>query len=249
VFAVADGHGDPRHFRSARGSELATQVGPQVLREHLAELHERSEPRGPHSVEALVTDVIVPSIVDRWIESVRSDLEELPFSEEELGRLSPAESFTVPYGATLVLGLLTPKWLVLAQIGDGDAVVVAPDGSSVTPVPGDPMLDGRRTTSMCSRDAARLFRTAVIELHPVAPVAVMLSTDGFGNAQTEEQWHRSVGSDLVQLVRDNGIDWIRERLWGWTARCASTEGSGDDTSIVLVLSGRPETVIPAGGRA
>jgi hypothetical protein len=179
--------------------------------------------------------LLVPRLVQRWREEVLADLEEEPPEPGE-AVASGAGDPAVAYGTTLVAALVAGDWLGLCQIGDGDAVVVGADGAADAPVPHDPRLDGQRTTSLCQPDAAGAFRVAVRDLrrHPVA--AVMLATDGFGNAQSDEEWQAPVASDILRLAREHGAPWVRRQLPGWVARCASSEGSGDDASVVLGLA-------------
>jgi hypothetical protein len=149
----------------------------------------------------------------------------------------------VPYGSTLLLAVLVSPWLLLCQIGDGDIVVVGPDGAATAPVPGDPLLDGQRTTSLCQPDAADVFRMAVLDLRRGPVAAVLLATDGFGNAQTAEPWYPLFGADLLRLARQHGPEWVRAQVPAWVARCASAEGSGDDAGAALIIrvdpGGRP----------
>ena len=47
--------------------------------------------------------------------------------------------------------------------------------------------------------------------------------------------NRSSGEDLYDLVAERGWEWVREALPTWVRRCASYEGSGDDTTVVLAM--------------
>lgn len=230
--AVSDGHGDRRHFRSARGSQFATRVACTVARkvsERLGVLD------GSRAVAEVLRGELVSEIVEGWRRAVVTDLQEFPLTQGERAITGRDDDPTIPYGATLLLTIVTERWLSLAQIGDGDAIVVRYDGATSAPVPGDPALDGRHTTSLCTPHATDLFRIAVIDLNKEGIGAVLLATDGFGNAQIEDSWYQSVGRDVARLVREHGIGWVGQHLSNWTARCASSEGSGDDTSVALLL--------------
>jgi len=126
---------------------------------------------------------------------------------------------------------------VCAQIGDGDMLAVRPDGSSFSPVAGDDRLDGRRTTSLCQPDALASFRTGAHDLRRVPLAALLLATDGYGNAQADEPWQPSVGRDLAKLAARHDRHWFEQEVPGWARRCASAEGSGDDATIALLLPG------------
>lgn len=61
------------------------------------------------------------------------------------------------------------EWLLLAQIGDGDILGIGVAGAALSPVPGDPLLDGLHTTSLCAPDAEQSFRTATVDLAAEPP--------------------------------------------------------------------------------
>lgn len=237
--AVADGHGDQRHFRSSRGSQLATSIACTVAMRHASEIGGLNQAA---VVEEFAGTAIVAEVVDRWNEAVLDDLSQFPLTRPESTAMTEGGGATVPYGSTLLLAVISGTWLVLLQIGDGDILIIGSDGKTVVPVPGDPLLDGRITTSLCSSSAVHLFRSAVVDLERTDVVAVVLASDGFGNAQSEDDWQPVVGRDVARLIGDFGHRWVGEHLWDWADRCASSDGSGDDTSLVFMLrgSGAPE---------
>lgn len=179
---------------------------------------------------------LVPELTARWRRAMAEDLAEYPLTDAEQQATLPGEDVTVPYGSTLLLALVASPWLVLGQIGDGDIIAVGPDGTAAAPVPDDPLLDGRFTTSLCQPDAAGAFRAVVVDLDRRPVAALLLATDGFGNAQTAEPWQPMFGADLLRLAREHGPDWVGEQLPFWVARCASAEGSGDDAAAAVALA-------------
>ncbi len=233
ALAVADGHGHRRHFRSARGAELAVEAGLGAAAGLAPRLAVSPRAAG---LTATARAELVPAVLRSWQRTVHDDLAERPLAAGELRLVRPDDPVTVPYGSTLLLAVATWPWLLLGQIGDGDIVAVGPDGTATLPVPGDPRLDGVRTTSLCQPDAADAFRLAAVHLGGRPPAAVLLATDGFGNAQTAEPWYPLFGADLVRLGRQHGPDWVRAQLPAWVARCASADGSGDDAAAALLLA-------------
>jgi hypothetical protein len=229
--AVADGHGDLRHFRSDRGSRLAVDVACGLARDLGGEV--ATVPTAAAAREQL-TSRLVPGIVDGWMASVAEDLAADPFSPAEARHRHPGDDPVIAYGSTLLVAVLTGRWLLLAQIGDGDILVVGSDGRASAPVPLDPAIQGSYTTSLCQPDALSRFRVAVADLDGPAVAVLLLATDGFGNAQAVEPWHQAVGADLLAFVREHGAGWLGEQLPGWAARCASAQGSGDDTTLALL---------------
>jgi len=234
VVAVADGHGARRHFRSAAGAWFAVEVACQAALRHAAGLAAMTRPT---EVQAAVRSELTPEIVRDWRIAVGRDVESDPFSPGETASMAAgADTPEIPYGSTLLMGLVAGRWLVCLQIGDGDIVVVARDGQASIPVPGDPTLDGLRTTSLCQADALQSFRDAVQDVTQDPVLAVLVVTDGYGNAQSDDPWHPRLGTDLADVLWREGPDWVAERLPEWAALCASSEGSGDDTTIGLIVN-------------
>jgi hypothetical protein len=226
VVAVADGHGHAQHFRSEIGAVLAVDAAcSQGLRRLPAMLGADVE-----RPQRAVRQTFVPLLIEHWRAAVMGHITQLPYQET-------VEEALIPYGSTLVMAAVCPPWLLCLQIGDGDLLVVRPDGSSFAPVPPDAALDGRRTTSLCQADAAASVRLAVVDLRREDVTLALLATDGYGNAQSEDDWQPEVGADLAQLAAEHGAEWFAAQLPLWAQACASGAGSGDDTSIALLLRG------------
>ena len=231
--AVADGHGHPRHARSARGAALAVSVATTAAVEHSSQF--AAAPSAAAAREVAQASV-VPALIGRWRHAVSGDLADHPVDAAETARLEPGDEHVVLYGTTLLLAVAAYPWLVLCQIGDGDIVVVDRAGQAGLPVPGDSRLDGWRTTSLCEADAHDSFRCGTVDLSRQQVAAILLATDGYGNAQAADPWQQPVGADLVAFAKDRGIAWMRAQLPLWVSMCASAEGSGDDTAVALLLA-------------
>ena len=232
VAAVADGHGHSRHFRSARGARLAVSIACQAAREFAAR---PGGLPGPGEAAEELRRVLVPGIVTRWREAVHRDVAAEPFTAAE-DTVRRADDVTIPYGTTLLLAIGLGERLLLAQIGDGDIVCIRPDGTALLAVPGDPLLDGRHTTSLCSPDAAGSFRVAAVDLAGTAVLGALLATDGYGNAQVAQVWESVVSADLARLISTEPRSWLAGQLPLWAARCASVDGSADDTTLALLIA-------------
>ncbi len=239
VFAVADGHGHIRHFRSDRGSRFAVTAACSVAGEWAAALPAGEAPA------AAAASRLVSQIVVRWRELVAGDLASDPITAVEAVAVMPDDPPEIPYGSTLLIGVLTPQVAVLGQIGDGEIVLVLPDGRELSPVPTDSRLDGTATTSLCQPDAVSSFRVALVPLTRTPVFGVFASTDGYSNAQAEANWRQSLAADLVHLASTNGTAWIGRELPGWAATCASSDGSGDDTTVALMLNASVRLAPPA----
>jgi hypothetical protein len=236
--AVADGHGHHRHFRSARGSRLAVAAACEVLPEFTAALTATggAAAAGAGAVEQRIRQDLVPAITGRWRQAVRDDLAAEPFTAAETPSRRAGDDPLIAYGTTLLVAAVADEWLLLAQIGDGDILCILPGGGALLPVPGDPLLDGRHTTSLCSPSAERSFRVAAVDTGRTELRGVLLATDGYANAQPARAWEDAVGTDLAALIGEHPRRWLADQLPLWAARCASAEGSADDTTIALLLA-------------
>ena len=258
VVAVADGHGNRRHFRSGSGSRFAVEAAYQSVEAASERIGPR---RSSAEIESVAADEIIPAILERWRSTVADDVASEPFSEDEEQLRAEGDAPDVAYGSTLLLAVFLPSTLLCIQIGDGDIVAVQPDGSALIPVPPDPSLDGHRTTSLCQTTARDAFRLVTVDLSVSGPIAVILATDGYGNSQVADPWEPVVSADLASLLREHGPAWVGGQLSEWTSRSASSDGSGDDTTVVLVLEAdrqgrrdprvragraRPRWLLPAG---
>ncbi len=241
VVAVADGHGDRRHFRSERGSRFAVESACRCAADATLILREMPS----SSPEELARSALISPIVSEWRSMVAEDVAYDPFSEGERALLKElGSSPDLAYGSTLLIALLWGRSILLAQIGDGNAVVLHLNGRVSTPVPGDARLDGRQTTSLCQPDATDAFRVAAIDRTMTEVAGILLATDGFGNAQIADPWEPAVGSDLLDMVRQRGLGWIEEQLPTWVDECASVEGSADDVTVALVLTTETSALTP-----
>jgi hypothetical protein len=233
VAAVADGHGHRRHFRSATGAALAVTVACQAAAELAVRLdaYEAAE-----QLESEALGTLVPTITGRWRAAVADHLAAQPFTDQEQAVRTRGDDPLIAYGTTLLLAVAACRWLVLVQIGDGDIVGIQPGGRALLPVPSDPSLDGLQTTSLCAPRAEEDFRVAVVDLSSTALLGVLLATDGYGNAQAADPWADAVSADLAGLIGGQSQEWLAAQLPAWASRCASADGSADDTTIALLIA-------------
>ena len=229
VAAVADGHGHSRHFRSARGARLAVSIACQAT----ADLAAR--PGGLPTAPEDLRRHLVPDIVTRWRDGVHRDVAAEPFTGAE-DAVRRRDDVTIPYGTTLLVAIGMGERLLLAQIGDGDIVCIRPDGSALLAVPGDPLLDGRHTTSLCSPRAGDSFRVAAVDLTGTAVLGALLATDGYGNAQVAQVWEDVVSAELAGPITTRPLSWMANQLQAQAGQCASVDGSADDTTLALLVA-------------
>ena len=80
------------------------------------------------------------------------------------------------------------------------------------PVPTDPQLDGLVTTSLCGADPRADFRVAAVDTTQTPLLAVLLATDGYGNAQVVDEWPSAFSKDLAWLLKERDVNWLASQL-------------------------------------
>lgn len=233
--AVADGHGDPAHFRSRDGADFAVGLAVRLMSEAGQQVED------PEELSACLQGQVARQLVDDWRQRVLDHAVLVPMSPEKDVQLHEGGDLAIlrVYGTTLVAVVATPVAVAFLQIGDGDAVAVFEDGAVLRPVPDDPTLDGIHTTSMSQMSAAANMRVTVLDLRQRRLRLALVATDGFASSQVDGVgWWRQVGKELAGHLRENGPGYIEQRLPGWLEEPAGT--GGDDTTMGLLLSSSPE---------
>jgi serine/threonine protein phosphatase PrpC len=227
VAAVADGHGGGKHDLSHCGAALAVQA---AVGEVIASLPVPGDEDMSLEVPAGVEGEFHLRVTARWKESVLADAGRRRESTPEEG-MDP-ETIT-RYGTTLLLALLDGSEGWVGQIGDGDILLVRPDGNIEAPLPRDEVLLGTVTYSLSSQDAPGLWRTARFPIG--AGGLLILATDGLSDSfEDPDSEFRVFARSLSDRVKSFGIDRIGSALPGWLDGY-SLNGSGDDMTLVLVL--------------
>ena len=247
VLAVADGHGAPLYIRSHRGARIAVHVAVKLLRQFAA-----SHAVQPtlSAVKRVAADRLPRDLVIAWSEEVAADLAREPFSQRELDgaaqRVSPealdrlAANPLLAYGSTLLAALITAQYLLALQLGDGDILAVADDGSAAHwPLTPDPRLIANETTSLCSPEAWRHMRTYLQPAQTATARLLILATDGYANSFADRTGFLQAGSDLLAAVRAGGLPAVSRQLPGWL-RATSAAGSGDDITVALAYRAAPQ---------
>jgi len=241
VLAVSDGHGGAAYTRSHIGAAYAVNTAVRVLaRDLLPRLITPGSPPDLRLVKRTCDEWLPKVLVRCWQERVRRFTRRYPFTADEIAPLSPegadkpTDSLT-PYGATLVAVLLTEEFHLYLQLGDGDILTVATDGTVSRPaLPVDARLLGNETTSLCMAEAWRNVRLAFQPVLGEPPSLILLSTDGYANSFVDPASFEQVGADLLAAIRADGLAAVSEQLPDWLAQ-TSAAGSGDDISVALAL--------------
>jgi len=256
LLAVADGHGAPAHHRSDVGSALACQAAAEVVAAGLSRLPAAATAPGEEDLGGLrrwLAEDLPRALQQQWLAAVRRHW--LEGSGRGDGPAQEGVAFSpLPYGSTLGLLLLTPRWWALAGLGDWDLVRVDRQGgaellSQEGPVPGA----GEATASLCQGEAelAAAFRSSAWPLaEPGEPFALVLCTDGIRKSCASDADFLALAGWLVGLppagapsasgaAVDTGAGGSGDQGAGMDGDLAevldriSAEGCGDDVSVVI----------------
>ena len=259
ILSIADGHGSKKYFRSDVGSQLAVETACEVCRNFL------NDYSGKESIEIKnlkFRDIICREIVRKWREKVNVHILNNPFTPDEEALIpkkhddqknsgvekiryrpseGPEEQSIIPYGTTVISVVVTEKFILYLQLGDGDILTVLPDGSVSRPLPKDDRLIANETTSLCLPVAWDEFRVRYYPADSLFPVMIMVSSDGYSTSFEVVNDFEKVGPDILNMIIedpgniDKGIDLVNENLEKWLNE-TSEKGSGDDISVGFICN-------------
>ncbi len=240
ILAVSDGHGSAKCFRSNVGSRLATEAATQLIQDLLAG---QPDPTNLTAIKRTAEERLPQELVRRWRDAVEAHLKASPLSEEELSTLEAkrdaktrqqvADNPILAYGATILSALVTQASILYLQLGDGDILTVMENGDVTRPLPHDARLFANETTSLCMPDAWREVRFRFQAIYGPQPALILLATDGYANSFVNEEAFLKVGSDILDILRSEGLKPVKENLDTWL-REASEAGSGDDITLGII---------------
>lgn len=241
ILAVADGHGSHKSFRSETGARLAVETFAQVISDFLSG---QTQTESLSVTKRAAEEWLPTTLVRRWLEAVSSHLAAHPLSTEELTLLSaargtsrqdPPSNFPVAYGTTVLAAAVVAGFILYLQLGDGEILTVSQEGEVTRPMPKDERLFANETTSLCSQDAWRDFRVCFQVVSQTPPALILLSTDGYPNSFHDESGFLKVGSDMLEMIRADGLDAVNGHLESWLKE-STYAGSGDDVTVGLICS-------------
>jgi len=228
VLAVADGHGSARYPRSHTGAQIAVEIATKLIDEFLNSQDNLS------LIKDAIEEWLPRTLVRNWTEAVAENLKAEPLSPDESIAVGVAEE-AVAYGTTLLAAALTEQFAVYLQLGDGDILTVSDRGVVSRPLSKDERLLGNETTSLCAPEAWRDFRVSFQLLRQSHPSLILLSTDGYPNSFRDESGFLQVGSDLLAMIQEHGLEKVKDSLAGWLSD-STHAGSGDDVTLGIIYS-------------
>lgn len=229
ILAVADGHGSRKSFRSAIGARMAVEAARTAYEPILTgAFDEVGLPEGRRWAE----ERLPHALVRLWTESVVRDFSENAFTCADFIRLEEAGP-VVAYGTTILTVAVAESFIIYLQLGDGDIITVSEEGDVSRPLPRDERLIANQTTSLSMPKAWREFRMRVQPRLHGQPVLILVSTDGLANCFTAPEGFLKVGTDILDMVRAEGLGLVDENLESWLDDF-SRDGSGDDISLGIL---------------
>ena len=215
IACVADGHGSTSCPYSDEGAQAAVKVAGELLKTMLPNLSAHKDIWLPKQLETGWKDAVRAIHAEKG----REMLEPFPYTL---------------YGTTLLAVVATDSFVFALQIGDGNILMMDKDGSA-RPVLAATENIGEDTESLCLTEAWKYVRTQIIPWNSAngAPM-FMLSTDGYANGFTNNAGFLKAGSDIYNLLQEEGLDVVKEELPKWL-RQSSDIGSGDDIALALLV--------------
>lgn len=247
ILSVADGHGSTRYFRSDVGARLAVETAVAVVQ---AFVDGHRHVNNPSLLKHTAEEWLPKMLVRGWREAVAAHISEHPLAPHELdsfannygaaARQTAATDLLRAYGATLLAAAITATFVLYLQLGDGHILTVSDAGEVAMPLPPDERLFANETTSLCTEDAWRDFRVGFYPISNTPPALILLSTDGYPNSFRDEAAFFQVGSDLLEIIRANGLDKVEAELESWLTE-STYAGSGDDVTLGVMsrVNGSP----------
>lgn len=213
VVAVADGHGTSKH--ADVGARLAVHVALTSLVQFAEDLGERAS--NLMEVQKCAEHPLRVQVIREWTARVRA-------------KAGDDETPLLDYGSTLLVALATPDFLLVGQLGDGDVLLVAEDGTIEVPLPADPAAFADETPSLCLPEAWYSLRMRTLPA-PSQETLLLLSTDGYSKSYPTDAAFRQIGPDYLDLVRKDGISGLNLRSF---LEQVTAQGAGDDIGLALL---------------
>jgi len=238
ILALADGHGSPKCFRSDRGARFAVRSTQSILSRSLCGLFEA---RAMAGTEQALSSLAAQIVLD-WQRQVDADIEASPFLPSEFMtaevRRSNGMNPRIAYGSTLLSAGIVDDAVFCLQIGDGDILAVSDDADVNRILARSELKLGDETESLAMENAARQFRFYYSPAGGPAPALILLSTDGYANSFRNDSGFLSVGRDILDIIRTDGLDHVDRNLGLWLSE-ASRLGSGDDATMGILWRSEP----------
>jgi hypothetical protein len=221
IIAVADGHGHKSHDLSEIGSRIAAEKAIEVLNNLIDKFED----------EKLLYDALkidFPKIIAKeWKEGVVSDfIEKSNVSDSDI----PFEEIMKRYGTTLLAAILTPKYLYLLQLGDGDILLIDENDQIESITAANSELVGETTYSLSQVDSSNFWQVSK-RTKPIKGL-LTISTDGFSKSFISDEEFQKVSLNLYAFFKSEGYETTVGYIPTWLDEY-SRNGSQDDITLGL----------------
>lgn len=231
IVTCCDGHGGKLYIRSDKGAKLASKAVIDVITKY-------SERKLESLINSKGLEKIKLEVLCKWNALVEEDYSNNHFTEEELKDLDKEQIFKLEnnyitaYGTTLNAAILTKKYLIAIQIGDGGLYFIKNKKMELTFPENDDNV-ANITNSLCGDKAYNnLFIKAVLR-HKYK--GVILCTDGLlGPYQTYNNFYENFVNPFIQNFKVITKDIINE-MDKFIDSLGCSIGIGDDVSFSTIL--------------
>jgi len=246
VLALSDGHGSIKHFRSDIGAKLAVESAIEIVLKEIST--ESLSTSVLKKLESRIKNKLPQRITNKWLSKVKNHyqnnlfsldriaqmkLEKIELKEGIAARKKVEQNYVKAYGSTLVVVVLTEKFSLYLQLGDGDIIVLS-DTAKQRPFKGKETI-GPATDSLCMSQPSNYFKFSLIPCTKGMPLLIMLSTDGYINSFRNSSDYLQAIDDFAKLAVESGIEHIANNLNEWLKE-TSQQGSGDDITLGLIFN-------------
>lgn len=232
ILSVSDGHGSERSFRSEQGSKIAVDSTIKALNEIFFKSLSVNELK-------IQSDFIVRRVVYYWKQEVKkhfdnnalTKLEASFFKDENCTDEQVVENIERVYGATLLLAVVTPSYVLYLQVGDGNIYTIEASGKPNVPFQADSTIIGNDTHSLCEKDAIEHIQIKIVP-HDDIPCFVFLTTDGLPNSFATDVDFSSAVEGIYTTICEYGLEAVDKEIPRWLQEYTD-QGSGDDITIAF----------------
>ena len=237
--AAADGHGCDECFRSDRGAKFAVESALSCMTDKIF-LNKFSENvDSPKVCDRLILQ-LEKSIIYSWNMKVKADVLSEPFSDEELSVLGERErdffrSGREPeraYGSTIIAAIVTEKYWLAVQLGDGKCVILGNDDRFAQPVPENDLCFLNVTTSLCDFDAVWQFRHT---FSTDIPKCIFTATDGVDKSFVSPEKMYTFYRLVYNAFKNDNFLSAKTELFKYL-EVLSFKGSRDDISVSAIVA-------------
>ena len=215
LLVIADGHGHPRHSRSAIGAQLACDLSVKLVKARVA------QPGGSSDLWPQWCQQHFPTLLHQgWLQEIT----EHSTAQGDNMALDP-----LAYGTTLGIVLITERWWLCAGLGDWDLVSITGDLARIVNEENSIAAPGESTFSLCLHNPliAMAERFALHTINAQMNVrGLILSTDGIRKSCKNDQDFLELSTYLFNL--DPNTKALEDSLSRITKH-----GSEDDVSACI----------------